>query len=191
MAATAVEQPSVVLPAGTPVSVMLEQDLSSATNKIGDTFKVSLVRDVVAGGRIVIPQGTAGQGEVTFAGGKGGFGRAGLLMVALRSLDFADGRTVALEGRARQEGKDRSGAMVATWVAVGIFAGVIKGKGGTMNRGRQIDGRTSEPATFAHDQTRAVEPAGKDTTDATTAATAVAPAGNTIAPPAETGPAQR
>jgi len=144
--AAAAELPAdeVRLAAGTPVSVMLDQDLSTRTSKTGDTFPVTVIQDVVASGIVVIPKGTHGEGEVIFAAGTGGFGRAGLLMIALRTLDLGNGRSLVVDGKFRQEGSDNSGATYATWIAVGVFSGFIKGKTGTIAKGRQLDGRTGE-----------------------------------------------
>lgn len=63
-----------VLPAGTPVTVTLVEDLSTLTNKVGDRFNVRVAQDVMVDGIIVIPAGANGCGEITFATNKGSFG---------------------------------------------------------------------------------------------------------------------
>lgn len=152
---TALPSPSLTLPAGVPVIVVLDQDLSSKTSKVGDRFEVVVLYDVVDHGIVVIPQGTIGYGEVTFSTDKGGFGKGGILGIALRHLDLG-GRMVALDGRYREEGRNNDGAAAATMFAVGIFAAAVKGKSSIIPKGRQLKARTGEDIVFAAD--RAAEP---------------------------------
>ena len=135
------------LPAGTPLTVMLNDELSTAKSKTGDVFHVTVLHDVLVGDTIVIPKGAIGQGDIAFAADKGGFGRAGLIVLALRSLQL--GKTkFALDGRYREEGRNKNGATAATWVAVGVFSGFIKGKSGVINKGRELGARTGEEISF-------------------------------------------
>lgn len=137
----------VTLLAGTPVTVELGIDLSTATNHVGDRFPVTVVDDVVDRGTVVIPGGTSGYGEVTFSTNKGGFGKQGILGISLRFLDL-NGRMVALDGRYREEGKGNDGAAAATMFAVGIFAFVVKGKSAAIPKGRRLRARTGEDIAF-------------------------------------------
>jgi hypothetical protein len=132
------------LPAGTPVVVMLNEELSTMTSHVGDGFSVTVLHDVTAAdGAVVIPKGTIGKGEVTFATNKGGFGKPGILGISLRDMDIGN-RRVALDGRYREEGKNNNDATAATWFAVGIFSGFIKGKAGVIPKGRELKARTGE-----------------------------------------------
>src|SRR5688572_24235288 len=87
-----------MLAAGTPVVVTLEQDQTTATSKVSDMFQLTVLNDVVEGATVVIPKGAIGHGEVTFATKRGGFGKAGIIGIALRDLQLGD-RKVALDGR--------------------------------------------------------------------------------------------
>ncbi|WEK48103.1 MAG: hypothetical protein P0Y56_07355 [Candidatus Andeanibacterium colombiense] len=136
-----------MLPAKTPVVVALEQDLTTVTNQVGDMFKVVVAEDVVWQGTTFIPKGTVGSGQITFVTKKGGFGKPGIIGIALRDLDFG-GTKFALDGRYREEGKNNNGATAATFFAAGIFAGVIQGKAGVIPRGRELHARTGEPIPF-------------------------------------------
>lgn len=138
---------SATLARGAPLLLMLNTELSTKANKIGDPFEVTLLSDVVDGPNLVIPKGALGRGEVTFRAGTGGFGRAGMLMITLRTLDLGD-RTIALDGRYREEGNNNNGATVATWVAVGVFSGFIKGKTGVIPKGRELKARTGEDIAY-------------------------------------------
>lgn len=140
-------RPVVTLPVGSPVFVMLDQDLSTMTAAIGDRFPVVVLNDVIDQDTVVIPKGTTGYGEVTFTTNKGSFGKPGIIGIALRHLQLAD-RQVALSGRYREEGQSKAGATAATYFAVGVFAGFIKGKPGVIPRGRELKARTGEAIVF-------------------------------------------
>ena len=135
------------LAAGTPVVVTLDQDLTTTTNNIGDIFQVVVTHDVVDGTTVIIPQGTIGHGEVTFVTRRGGFGKGGIIGIALRDLELG-GRKVALDGHYREEGKSRTGATAATFFAVGIFSGFIKGNESGIPKGRELKARTGEDMAY-------------------------------------------
>lgn len=136
-----------VLRAGTPVVVVLNDDLSTRTSQVGDRFRVTVLNDVSDQGAVVIPKGTTGYGEVTFSTDNGAFGKPGILGISLRYLDL-NGSQVALDGRYRQEGKDGDGAAAATMFAVGIFAGLVKGKPSFIPKGRELRARTGDDIPF-------------------------------------------
>lgn len=133
----------VPLPAGTPVIVSLDAELSTQTSLLGDSFAVTVVHDVLQDGVIIIPKGTRGRGEVTFVTKKGAFGKPGIIGIALRDMEL-NGRQVLLDGRFREEGGNNNGAAAATMFAVGIVAGLVKGKTGVIPAGRELKGRTGE-----------------------------------------------
>lgn len=142
-----VPAPTATLAAGTPIFVMLDADLSTMTAMLGDRFPVIALHDVVAQDTVVIPKGATGYGEVTFTTNKGAFGKPGIIGITLRHLQIG-GRQVALSGRYREEGANNNGATAATFFAVGVFAGFIKGKPGVIPRGRELKARTGEPIIF-------------------------------------------
>lgn len=117
------------------------------TAVLGDRFSVVVLHDVVDQDTVVIPQGTTGYGEVTFTTNKGGFGKPGIIGIALRHLQLGD-RQVALSGRYREEGQSKAGVTAATYFAVGVFAGFIKGKPGIIPKGRELKARTGEAIAF-------------------------------------------
>ncbi len=137
----------IVLPFNTPIMVMLNEELSSKFAKPGDEFSVTVLDDVKIDETVVIPSGSQGFGEVRFANDNGGFGRAGLLDVTLRHIELGDHK-IPLRGRFRQEGKNNNGATIATWVAVGVFSGFIKGKEGVLLKGQELKGRTASEFIF-------------------------------------------
>lgn len=54
-----------VLPSGTPIHMKLETGLSTAVNKVGDTFTGRVTADVQNSGSVVIPVGSQITGKVT------------------------------------------------------------------------------------------------------------------------------
>ncbi|TMM48734.1 hypothetical protein [Qipengyuania marisflavi] len=138
---------SATLPGFTPLKVMLNEELSSQTHKVGDRFSVTVLEDVIDNDTVVVPAGSIGWGEVTFATAKGGFGKPGILGISLRTLELATGG-VRLDGRYREEGKNNNGAVFASWIAVGVFSGFIKGKAGFIEQGRELRARTGEKIAF-------------------------------------------
>lgn len=135
------------LAAGTLVIVTLNQDLTTTANVVGDIFQVSVAHDVVDGPTVIIPQGTVGRGEVTFVTKRGGFGKGGIIGIALRDLELG-GRKVVLDGRYREEGKNRNGATAATFFAVGVFSGFIKGNESGIPKGRELRARLGEDLAY-------------------------------------------
>ena len=139
--------PTATLAFGTPVLVRLDETLSTEFAEVGDSFSVTVIEDVVSDGTVVIPAGARGKGEVTFVSRKGGFGKGGFLSISLRTLDLG-GRTHALDGRYREEGKSNGGATAATFFLVGIVAGVIKGEHGGIEAGRVLKAAIGEDLQF-------------------------------------------
>jgi hypothetical protein len=172
----AIRVPLSRLPAGTPVIVMTNEDLSTKVSRVGDRFGVTVLHDVTDGATVVIPKGTIGTGEVTFATNNGGFGKPGILGIALRYLEL-NGAKVLLDGRYREEGANKNGATAATWFAVGVFSGFIRGKPGVIPRGRELKAHTGEDIAYsptAEPRVSSTEP----TSPAPTAVTAPTAAAN-------------
>jgi hypothetical protein len=80
----------VVIPAGTPVIVRLQQSISSATATPGETFSFTLVEPIVVDGKTVAAQGAEGQGRVIAARSSGRLHNAGYLRIGMSSLRIDD-----------------------------------------------------------------------------------------------------
>ena len=72
----------------TPVDIQFVDSVSSATAKPGDTFSIRLAEPLSIDGRIAVPAGTLGRGEVIHAKKSGWGGKAGELIVTARYLEF-------------------------------------------------------------------------------------------------------
>jgi hypothetical protein len=76
----------VVIPAGTTITVRLQQSLSSATAVSGQHFEAVLERPLVSGDRVVVPAGTPVEGHVVSAYRSGRLRHPGRLGLRLDSL---------------------------------------------------------------------------------------------------------
>ena len=141
------ERVEAVLPAMTRIKLMLDEEVSTNSHQKGDQFSVTVVEDLVHNDTVVVPAGTKGWGEITFAAKKGAFGSPGIISMSLRSLKLRD-RIVALDGRYREEGKGNGGAVFASWIAVGVFSGFIKGRSGYVEQGRELAAKIGEDLTY-------------------------------------------
>ena len=158
-AATATPQQThmVSVPAGTVLTLALDNALSSDTAQAGDAFTATVVEAVLSENRIVIPEGSRIEGTVTEAlAAKRGAGMARLALgfTTLRlpggyktgivgsfqeMTESKKGRNAAIIGGSaaggallgRILGKNTKGAVIGTIVGGGIGTAVVMGKEGT------------------------------------------------------------
>jgi hypothetical protein len=136
------------IPAGTLVAIRIDQSLSSQTSHRGDTFSITLMNDVWAADRIILPAGTKGIGEVIHSAGKGFGGRAGELIVTARYLDF-EGRRVPLRGfKLAAAGEDKSMAALVSSLAVPMAGMFVTGSSATIGLGQLAQAKLAEPYQF-------------------------------------------
>ncbi len=124
-ATTAVTQPKPALKGfgledGTPVKLRLTRNLSSATDKKGDTVDFEVVEDVSVDGIVVIPRGGIAWATITDAHPKRRMGRGGKLDVNIDSVRLGDGEKVPLRAVKENQGGGHVGAMTGAMVATGI-----------------------------------------------------------------------
>jgi hypothetical protein len=117
----------VTVPELTPVVVRMEEEISSKKHKPGDRFRISIAEDVRVGSAVVIPAGSAGEGEVIHAAKPGAGGKGGELILAARYVRVAD-----IEVRLRSfalgvTGKDHSDGALASSFVVGPLAMFVRG----------------------------------------------------------------
>jgi hypothetical protein len=105
---------------GTPVKLRLTRNLSSATDKKGDTVDFEVVEDVNVDGILVIPRGGIAWATITEAQPKRRMGRGGKLDVNIDSVRLKDGEKVPLRAVKENKGGGHVGAMTGAMVATGI-----------------------------------------------------------------------
>ncbi len=136
-AATPVET-DVIVPAHTEVVLRLNEEIGSDRARQGQLVPVSVARDVIVDGAVLIPRGTAGTGEVVYRSGKGAFGKSGKVDVALRSIDVG-GRSVPIMGRYHAAGGGRTGETIGTIIVGGVIAGAfVTGRHAVFEEGHEF-----------------------------------------------------
>lgn len=105
---------------GTPVKLRLTRNLSSATDKKGDTVDFEVLEDVSVQGVIVAPRGGVAWATITDAQPKRRMGRGGKLDVNIDTLRLKDGEKIALRAVKDNKGGGHVGAMTGAMVATGI-----------------------------------------------------------------------
>lgn len=86
-----------LLPTGTLFRISMKNSISSAHNKVGDTFAFSVVENVNLGERVGIPAGTTGTGTVVKCRPAHGGRVDGVLRVKFDPIKLADGTTVEVD----------------------------------------------------------------------------------------------
>jgi len=115
----------VTLPGGAPVSVQLVDKLSSGTAKVGDTFSITVAKDVAIDGWLVIAKGAGGQGEVLSVQQAGSHGKAGTIGLQIDWVYVVSGEKVRLSSqRKTEEGENKVGASstatIISWAFLGL-----------------------------------------------------------------------
>jgi hypothetical protein len=126
-----VPQP-VVIPAGTVLTVRLEQALGSKTSKAGERFQATVAHAIVQDGKTVIPTGATAGGAVTEAHEAGRVKGGATLAVALDTLTIGGKeykiQAMPVEQSSTGKGK-RTGAMAGGGAGAGALIGGLTGGG--------------------------------------------------------------
>lgn len=120
------EIPSIVIPVGTALTVRLETALGSKTSNEGDPFEATLAEPVMAGGKVVIPQGASASGVVTQAHAAGRFKGGSTLDMTLKSVTI-DGQPYAIQSSSVMEARKGKGKRSAGFIGGGTAGGALLG----------------------------------------------------------------
>jgi len=114
------------IPAGTALTVRMEQQINSGSAAAGQTFHGTLARDLVVQGKTIAAAGAPVRGKVTYAKSSGRLHAPGELTVRLTSVEV-NGRMVPLSSSAyRAKGKSHTKSNV-TKIGGGAGAGALIG----------------------------------------------------------------
>ncbi len=116
----------VTIPAGTQLSVRLNDPLDSEKNQVGDSFHATLSAPIVIGGDTIIPTGADVVGRVAAVQSAGRFAGSSLLTLELTSLSV-NGKTYNVQTNQWSRQGKGEGKNTATKVGVGTAAGAILG----------------------------------------------------------------
>ena len=123
----------VAVPAGTPVTVRLNQSLSTATNRSGERFSATLAQPVVVDGQTVIPIGSEVKGVVRQSYPSGRLKGRAVLTLALQEIEVAGGEIV-IDTTSRTSVSGRHRKRNWAWIGGGSGTGAVIGaiaSGGT------------------------------------------------------------
>lgn len=140
------EAPTSVLlrvPALTPVSILLDEEIASNRNRNGDRFRIVVADEVRVGEVVVIPAGSIGEGEVVHAAKSGAGGKAGELILAARFVRVGDTeiklRSMVIGGT----GRDRTQTSLNVSIAAGVFGMLVRGGAMVVPAGTLATARTA------------------------------------------------
>jgi hypothetical protein len=115
------------VPALTPVYIRIDAELTSKTSRNGDRFPIHVDEDVRVGDVVVIPAGSAGEGEVIHAAKSGAGGKPGELLIAARFVRVGDREVRLRSFSLGAKGRDRANAALGTGVVLGPLALFVVG----------------------------------------------------------------
>src|ERR1700680_4868122 len=137
----------IVVDAGTPIEVTVDESVSSKTSNPGDHFDASLAAPVLVGDKVVIPSGAKATGAVTDAKSAGKFKGNAAISVTLYSVAVNGERYPVQTTSITEAGKGRgkrtaigAGGGAAVGAIVGALAG--GGKGAAIGAGAGAGGGT-------------------------------------------------
>jgi hypothetical protein len=172
----------VIIPKLTPVRIEVLTDLGSRLSKTGEMFPIKLAYPIMIDGRIIVPAGAMGMGEVIFAKGSGGGGAGGELVLAARYVDVGGKRLrlrslqLNVNGKSRIDSANAMGIASAAAPGLAFVALFMKGKQSVVGAGTIADAKTAEDIAFATDEIAAAAAAMPMTGAQAAPAIATAPA---------------
>jgi hypothetical protein len=118
--------PPVEIPAGTTLTITLDQNIGTATNNSGDSFEASLAEPVTVDGNTVLPAGTKARGTVVQAQAAGHVKGGAVLALSLDSIT-AGGQKYSIETREFEDTSQGRGKRTAIGGGGGAAFGAIVG----------------------------------------------------------------
>jgi len=134
---------TVQVPAGTRVMLQTTSTISPATANVGDTIELTVINDVIVGGKTVVKAGARATGEITNAKERGMIGIAAELGFVVRSCQAADGTTIMLTGNKFVKGKDKMVMSIGLALICCILFALMKGGDAMVPAGTQMDAMTA------------------------------------------------
>lgn len=144
-----------ILQNGTPIRLVLEENLSSADTRTGQEVAFKVIDDVIVNGYLIIPHGALAKGTITEAQAKRRMGKAGKLNVNIDYAVMANGEHAALSAVKNTKGGGHGGAVttgvvltaIVFWPAAPLFL-LMHGKDITIPEGTEITAFTNGDVRF-------------------------------------------
>ncbi|WP_442679463.1 hypothetical protein ACSBM8_18540 [Sphingomonas sp. ASY06-1R] len=141
-----------VLRAGTEVPMKMSEELTTLGKhlKVGQRFEVETAEPISLNGRVVIPAGTHGTGEVTSVRNKGMWGKSGNIEARVLYLRAGD-RQIRMSGTLNDKGVTGTGAVVGSVVLLPLAGFFMTGTSARIPTGAPVKAFLDEdvPVTFA------------------------------------------
>ena len=122
----------IIVPEGTEIAVTLDQTISSADSRSGDSFDASVAAPIVVEGKTVIPKGAQAKGTIVEAVSSGRLSKPARLELTLTSVEV-DGSSYDIDtGDSKMAGKShkkRNIIFIGGGTAAGAIIGGIVGGG--------------------------------------------------------------
>lgn len=119
--------PPITVPAGTQMTVALEQALSSKTARSGEPFEARVASSILIDGRVAVPAGSRVTGWITdVISGSAKIGAIPTLGLGFDSLQLPDGQRIAIKGELVEKGASERGRDTAK-ILGGAAGGAILG----------------------------------------------------------------
>lgn len=153
---------STSIPADTLIKIKLVTPLNSETTKAGDIVKFQAAEDIIYNGKLIVAEGSPGEGVVTKVKGAQNLGRNGEIDVDFQQIQSFDGTTLKtfLGDKAKMEIKNlayaagASVAGIALLGPIGIVGGIfVQGKDVDLPTGTEVYIQTKEETTIYAIQT--------------------------------------
>jgi hypothetical protein len=124
---------TVTIPAGTLLSVRVDQSLSTSSNQTGDSFRATLDQPVVVDGLVIAERGSRVEGQIVESDPGGRVQGLAKLSLELVRLNTSDGQRLRLQtepfAKQAQNEKKRDAAKVGAAAGIGAAIGAIAGGG--------------------------------------------------------------
>jgi len=146
---------TLTLPAGTPIKLVMLEQLYSQRNREGDEIVFVLAEDIVVMGRTYLVEGTPVIGRVTHARAAKSWGRSGNLDIEITSIMPLYSMPVPLSGEAGGSGGSRTVTSIATTVLLGVSVlgllagGSVSGSGAVIESGTEFIVFSAEDAVIS------------------------------------------
>lgn len=149
------------LPLKTAVDIEIVDQIGSKISHIGDTFALRLAEPIVVDGKVVLPAGIPGRGEVIHTAKAGWGGKAGELIVTARYLDCGTLRIPLGHFHFGKTGEDRAETALGVGMVVPLASFLISGGEVVVSPGARANAKVTADVDLAADAMSACVGAAK------------------------------